>query len=112
MLPGPGHGELGYLVYDPVEVSLAHGVYIRVGRRIHKVDGVRDTVFAGELHGVQVVTQGAAQREAVKLHARQQLWIYGRGILYVAFVKRQSRVVLHDVDLLLADRVPAKVLLE
>ena len=60
MFLGLFHGELGYLVHDPVEVCLSHGVYIRIGSRIHKVDRVRDAVLASKLHRVQVVAQCAA----------------------------------------------------
>ncbi len=112
MFPGLLHGEFGYLVHDPVEVCLADGVYIRIGRWIHEVDGVRNTVFAGEFHGVQVVAQGAAQREAVALDPLQQFGVNRRWILHIALVKRQRRIVLHDVNLLLADTVAAKIFFE
>ncbi len=79
MFPGLLHGELRYLVHDPVEVRLADGVYIRIGSWIHKVDRVRDTVFAGKFHRVQVVAQGAAQRQAVALDPLQELGVNGAG---------------------------------
>jgi hypothetical protein len=50
MFPGLLHGELSYLIHDPVEVCLAHGVNIRIGSWIHKVDRVRDTVLTGKFH--------------------------------------------------------------
>ena len=85
---GFAHCQFGHRVHDPVEIFLADGIHVRVGRGIHEVDGVRNAVFAGKLDGVQVVAQSAAEREAIALHSLQQLGIDRRRILHVALVER------------------------
>ena len=112
MVPGLFHGQLCHLVYDPLKVGRAYRVYVRIGRRIHKIDSVRDPILAGKFDGVQVVAQGAAKRQAVAFDPLQKLGVHRRRVLDVAFVKRPGRVVLHDVNVLLPNAVAAEIFLE
>ena len=79
MFPGLFHSQFSYLVHDPVEVFLAHGIYIRIGSRIHKVDGVRDAILAGKFHRVQVVAQRATQGQAIPFYPIESLASTGAG---------------------------------
>ena len=99
-------------VNDPVEVVLAHGIDVGVRCRVHEIDGVRNPVLAGKLHGIEIVPQGAAERQRVALHAFQQLGIDRRRVLHVALVERRRRIVVHDVHFFLADHVASEVFLE
>src|SRR5215469_18223709 len=51
------HRKFGDLVDDPVEVLFAYRVNVRIGRRVHEIDGVGNSILTGELHGIEVVTQ-------------------------------------------------------
>ena len=85
-----GDGEVGDFFHDPVEIGLAHGVQVGVGGGIHEVNGVGDAVFDGELDGVEIVAEGAAECEGVLLDALEEFRIVGRGILKIALVMRTA----------------------
>ena len=86
-MSGFGDREVGYFFDDPVEVGLAYGVQIGVGGGIHEVDGVGDAIFDGELDGVEVVAEGAAEDERILLHAGEQFRVVCRRVLEVALVR-------------------------
>ncbi len=67
------------LVDDPLEVVLAHRMQVRVRRRIHEIDRVRDAVFHRKLNRVQVVAERLAQRQRILFHAREQAGSYSGG---------------------------------
>ena len=79
-----GDGEVGDLLDDPVEVGLANGMEIGVGRGVHEVDGVGDAVLYGEFDGVEVVAERPAELERILLDACEQFFIVGRWVLDVA----------------------------
>ncbi len=85
---------------------------VGVGRGIHEVDGVGHAVFHRELHRVEVVAEGAAERQRVFRHPLDERRRVLRRVLHVALVERRPRVVGHHVHLLLADHVAAEVLVE
>src|ERR1019366_3584558 len=112
VLPGFTNRQFRHGVHNPVEIFLAHRVYISIGSGSHEVDGVRDAVFAGEFNRVEVVAQSAAEGQTITLYPLQQLRIGGWRILHIALVERRRRIVVHDVHLLLADHVAAEILFE
>src|SRR5271166_1229483 len=112
VLLGFAHRQLRHVIHNPIKIRLSHRVHICVGSRIHEVDGVGNAVLTGELDGVEVVTQRAAQRQGVALHPLQKLGVGRRRVLHVALVVRRRRIVVHDVHLLLPDDVAAKILFE
>ena len=71
------------------KLALAHGVQVGVGRGIHEVDGVGDAVFDGELDGVEVVAERAAELERILLDALEQLRIVGGWVLDIALGVRR-----------------------
>src|SRR5579884_1353240 len=54
--------------YDPGKIIRANGLERRVGRGVHKIDRVRNTILDGELHRVEIVSERAAQRQRVGRH--------------------------------------------
>ncbi|WP_433965555.1 hypothetical protein [Tunturiibacter gelidiferens] len=42
---------------------------------VHKVDGVGDAVFYGELDGIEVVAQGFTEGEGIFLYALEELLV-------------------------------------
>ncbi len=61
-------GELGHVFDDPLKVVVAYGIDVGIGRRVEEVDGVRDALFDGKFHRVQVITESLAKRDGVFHH--------------------------------------------
>src|SRR5215469_6645669 len=45
------HRKFGDLIDDPVEVLFPDRVNVRIGCRVHEIDGVGDSILTGKLHG-------------------------------------------------------------
>src|SRR5579884_3775327 len=54
--------------YDPGKIVRANGLERRVGRGVHKIDRVRNSVLDGELDCVEIVSERAAKRQRVGGH--------------------------------------------
>src|SRR5947209_9379384 len=62
--------HLGDRIHDPLKILRPDRLQARIGRRIHKVDGIRNTVLDSEFHRIEIVTERAAESERT---ARQTL---------------------------------------
>src|SRR3982074_1709097 len=71
-------------IHHPLEVFLADGRSLRIRRRIHKINGVRNPIFHGKLDGVQVITESAAKRNRISLYPLQQFGIGRNRIPHIA----------------------------
>ena len=97
---------------NPLEVFVADGVHVGIGRGIEEVDGVGDAFFNGEFDGIQVIAEGATQRERIFDDAIMEHLRTGHTIFDIAEMMRLFGIVFHDADFLLADDVTAKILVE
>ncbi len=85
---------------------------VRVRSGIHEIDGVRNAFFHGELDSIEVVAESLAQLQCILFDALEQSLAVTRRILKVPLGVWPSRVIGHDVDLLLAHHIAAEILLE
>jgi len=71
---GLGDEQVGNLLDDPVKIFLANRMQIGVGDGIHEVDGVGNAAGDGELDGIEVVAEGAAEGDGVSLDALEEFF--------------------------------------
>src|ERR1035441_3423373 len=71
LLLGFTNRQFRHGVHNPVEILLAHRVYISIGSGIHEVDGVGYAVLAGKFNRVEVVAQSAAEGQAIRSEERR-----------------------------------------
>src|ERR1700674_3348156 len=100
------------MLKHPLEILCSDGGDVRVRSGIQEVDRVGHAIPDGELEGVEVVSQGVDELQAIAADACQQPGIDRVGSLHVAIRVRQPWVIPHDVNVLAADRVAAEVLVE